>query len=94
MGDMIKGYDTILGIQFDLRDTILGDTEIVSPGSVTLNRYDPLYPPDFLMSGPVVSILEIEKVLDTSILKKFMAANNGMGLTNLLLLALINLPKP
>ena len=28
IGDMTKVYNTILGIQFDLRDTILGDTEI------------------------------------------------------------------
>jgi hypothetical protein len=31
MGDTIKGYDTILGIRFVLKDTILGDTKIVSP---------------------------------------------------------------
>ena len=47
MRDTIRfeGYDSIF------RDTILRDTKIVSPGSV--EGYDPSFPSDFLMSGPV-----------------------------------------
>ena len=51
LGDAIKGYNTILGIQFDLGYMILRDTKIVSLRSV--KGYDPSYPLDFLMSGPV-----------------------------------------
>ena len=45
LGDTIKGYDLILGIQFDL-----SNTEIVTSG--TVKEYDPSYLPDFPMSGP------------------------------------------
>ena len=53
--DTIEGYDLRDTIRFEgydsiLRDTILRDTKIVSPGSV--EGYDPSYPSDFLMSGP------------------------------------------
>ena len=52
--DTIEGYDLRDTIRFEgydsiLRDTILRDTKIVSPGSV--EGYDPLYFSDFLMSG-------------------------------------------
>ena len=62
MGDTIKGYDLRDTIRFEgydsiLRDTILRDTKIVSPGSV--EGYDPSYPSDFHMSGPASNVYEI-----------------------------------